>query len=107
MGFIGHNCSECSHSLPSDFCTAFAANLLMDCELFVVGFFGANSDFVFLRGICDANGIFKCGLTIEFESVNCGANGNFVLQCSDCEATGLVLICELVFTGVSICGAIN
>ena len=64
MGFIGFICSECSHSLLYDICTAFAANLLMECELFVLWLLGANCDFLILRGVCNANGIFKCGLTV-------------------------------------------
>ena len=78
MGFIGYNCSECSHSLLSNICTSFAANSLMECELFTLQLFGTNCDFLTSRGVCDANGGFKCGLTIEFDSVNCDANRTFV-----------------------------
>ena len=107
MGFIGHNCSNCSRSLPSDFCTAFAANFLMECEFFTVRLLGANFDFVFERGNFDANGIFKCGLPNKFGNVNGGANGNIFLQYSDYETTDSVLICELVFDCECLCGAIN
>ena len=78
----------------SDICTAFAANLLLECELFVMWLFGANCDFLILRGICNANGIFKCGLTVESEIVNRGTNSSFFLESSDCGATGLIIICE-------------
>ena len=81
MGFIGLDCSECSHSFLSDIFTAFAANLLMECELFVMRLFGANCDFINLNGICDANGIFKCALTVDSENDNCDTNG-FVLESS-------------------------
>ena len=104
MGFI---CSEFSHSFLSDICTAFAANFLLEIELFVAWLFGANCDLLILRGICNANGIFKCGLTVESAIVNCGTNGSFFLEISDCGATGLILICELMFNEVCICGAID
>ena len=90
MGFIGYNCSDCSHSLLSDFCSAFAANLLTECDLFTVGLFGTICGSKILEGICDANGVFKYGLTVEIVGAKCGANGNNFLQCSDCNATGLV-----------------
>ena len=80
MGFIGYNCSECSHSLLSEICTSFAANVLMECELLTIQLFGANCDFIILRGICDASGCFRCGLNLEFDSVNCDANGTFVCE---------------------------
>ena len=91
----------------SDICSAFAVNLSMECELFAVRLFGTNCQFAILEGICDANGGFKYGLTVEFESVNCGSNGNKFLQCSDCYATGLVLNCGLSFNDVGICVVIN
>ena len=87
MGFNGYNCSNCSHSLPSDFCNEFAANLLLEIDLFTVGLFGTICGFSILEGICDA---IKYGLTVEFVGVNCAASGNNFLQCSDCNATGLV-----------------
>ena len=77
MGFVGYNCSVCSHSLLSDICTSFAANLLMECELLTLQLFGANCDFITLGDICDANGCFKYGLILELVSVNCVTNGAF------------------------------
>ena len=65
----------------------------MQCELFAVRLFGTNCEFAIFEGICDANDVFKYGLTVEIESVNCGANVKNFLQCSDCGATGLVLNC--------------
>ena len=105
MGFIGDNCSECSHSLLSDICTSFAANLLMECELLTLQLFGANCNFVTLSGICDANGCLKCGLILELVSGNCVANGVFGGEGSDCDANALLRICELVFSYVGSCGA--
>ena len=77
MGFIGYNCSEFSHSSLSDICTSLAVILLIECELFTLQLFSTNYDLLTLRGICDANGEFKCGLIVEFESVNCDTNGSF------------------------------
>ena len=101
MGIIGYNCSECSHSLLSDFCTAFAAIFLMECELFAVILFATICGFGLLEGICDANSVLKYGLTVEFESVNCDPNVNNFPQFSDFDATGLVLNCKLLFNGVA------
>ena len=74
MGFIGYNCSDCSHFLASEFCNAFAANLLMECDLFIFGLFGTICGFKILEGICDANGVLKFGLTVEYVGANCGAS---------------------------------
>ena len=90
MVFIGYNCSDCLHSLLSDFCRAFAANLLLECDLLTVGLFGKICDFKILEGICNTNGVLKYGLTVEIVGANCGASGNHFLDCSDCIATVLV-----------------
>ena len=79
MGFIGSNCSDCSHYLMSDFCSAFAANLLMECNLFICSLFSAMCDFKFWGGICDAIDIFKWGLKIFLWVANWGATGSRVL----------------------------
>ena len=105
MGFIGYNCSECSHSLLSDICTSFATNLLMECENLTLLLFGANCSFVTLSGICDANGCFECGLILELVSVKCVANGAFSGEGSDCDAIASSRICELVLSNVCNCGA--
>ena len=105
MGFIGDNCSECSHSLLSDICTSLAANLLMECELLTLQLFGANWIFVTLSGICDAIGCIKYGIDLEVVSVNCVANGVFGSEGSDCDANALLRICEFEFCNVGSCGA--
>ena len=105
MGFIGDNCSECSHSLLSDICTSLAANLLMECELLTLQLFGANWNFVTLSGICDAIGCVKYGLDLEVVSVNCVANGVFGSEGSDCDANALLRIFELEFCNAGSWGA--
>ena len=105
MGFIGYNCSECSHSLLSDICTSFAANLLMECKLLTLQLFGANCNLVTLSGICDANVCLKCGLILELVSVNCVANGAFSGKGGDCDANASLRNCELVISNVCDCGA--
>ena len=59
MGSIGFTGSNCSNSLLSDFCSAYAVNFLKECELFSVRLFDTNCEFAILEGICDANGVFK------------------------------------------------
>ena len=65
MGFIGHNCSDCSHSLLPKLCSIFAATLLTEFGLVTVGLFGRICGFDILEGICDANGVFKYVLTVD------------------------------------------
>ena len=107
LSFAGYHCSDCSHSLLSDFCSANATNSLLENYLCSDGIFGTIWDFKNLESICDANGIFKCGLRVDLWCVNCSASGSNLLQCSDFNATGLMWTCELFCINVGICGAIS
>ena len=105
MGCIRDNCSDCSHSLLSDICTSFAANLLMECELLTLRLFSANCNFVTLSGICDANGCSDCELILELVSVNCGTNGVFNGEVVNRDANGSLQLGELTLSDVGNRGA--
>ena len=42
----------------------------MECGLFTVGLFGTIVGLKILEGICDANGVYEYGLTVEFVGAN-------------------------------------
>ena len=105
MGCIGDNCSDRSHFLLSDFCTSFAANLLLECELLTLRLFSASCNFVTLSGICDANGCLNCELILDLGSVNCGTNGAFTGEGVNCNASASLQLGELTFSNVGHCGA--
>ena len=105
MGCNGDNCSDRSHSLLSDFCSSFAANLFMECELLTLRLFSANCNLVTLSGICDANGCLNCELILDFGSVNCGANGVFIGEGVNCNENVSLQLGELSFSNVGNRGA--
>ena len=86
MGLIGLNCSDCSHSLLSDSCKVFAANLLVEFDLFNGRVFSANCGLECEEGICDAIAVFQLGLLSLCDSVNCEAIDFEVLECGKCDA---------------------
>ena len=105
MGCNGDNCSDCSHSLLSDFCTSFVANFLMEGELLTLRLFSANCNLVTLSGICDANGCLNCEIILDLGSVNCSANGVFIGEGVKCNANAFLKLGELSFSNVGNRGA--
>ena len=88
MGFIEFNCSDCSHSLLSAFCSVDVANLLTEVDLCKSR--SANCELGFVNGICDGIVGFKWRFRDLFGCVNDDAIGNKVFIGGKCGANALI-----------------